>query len=120
MMVICKCAGCGKNLGSSRVEVKCAHCGHVQDMVACSQIEGGALTKLKSVREDDWPWWARKIAARRNEAETGVGDTLERLLAMAGGRKIKQLAKAAKIDCGCDSRQASLNELYPYCNIRKR
>jgi hypothetical protein len=50
----------------------------------------------------------------RTPDDRGLGDTVERLLAMAGARKIKNWLERVGIDCGCRSRQEWLNEQHPY------
>jgi hypothetical protein len=63
------------------------------------------------------PWQERLVALvsrLRAPEDRGVGDTLERLLAKVGGRKIKHLLKLANLPCRCDDRQRWLNERFPY------
>lgn len=55
--------------------------------------------------------WVRWL---RTPEDTGVGDTVERLLAKAGGRKIKKMLERIGVGCGCTDRQAALNRKYPY------
>ena len=50
----------------------------------------------------------------RADSGMGPGDTVERLLATAGGRKIKHLIHILGGNCGCDDRQKWLNEKWPY------
>jgi hypothetical protein len=78
------------------------------------------------------PWQERLVALvskLRTPEDRGVGDTLERLLAKVGGRKIKHLLKLANLPCRCDDRQKWLNERFPYfdgfesqlpCDVEKR
>ncbi len=54
------------------------------------------------------------LESRKQDGERGAGDTLERLLAKAGGRKFKHLMLLMRLPCGCDDRQAWLNEKYPF------
>ena len=63
---------------------------------------------------DDWPLWARTVAALKIDADIGVGDTVERMAASMGGVAFKAWAKTVGIDCGCDARKASWNKIYPY------
>jgi hypothetical protein len=63
------------------------------------------------------PWQERLVtlvSKFRTPEDRGVGDTLERLLAKVGGRKIKHLLRLANLPCRCDDRQAWLNERFPY------
>jgi len=54
------------------------------------------------------------VSKLRTPEDRGVGDTLERLLAKVGGRKIKHLLRLANLPCRCDDRQRWLNERFPY------
>jgi hypothetical protein len=60
------------------------------------------------------PRLVRLVSAYRTPSDTGVGDTLERLLAKAGGRKFKHLMLLMRLPCGCDDRQIWLNKKWPY------
>jgi hypothetical protein len=63
------------------------------------------------------PWQERLVtlvSKFRTPEDRGVGDTLERLLAKVGGRKIKHLLRLANLPCRCDDRQKWLNERFPY------
>jgi hypothetical protein len=51
--------------------------------------------------------------------DRGRGDTLERLLARAGGRTVKHLLQLANLPCGCDDRQKWLNKKYPFAQDRR-
>lgn len=50
----------------------------------------------------------------RQESDIGLGDTVERILARAGGRKIKSMIASLGGNCGCTERQQWLNRKYPY------
>jgi hypothetical protein len=67
------------------------------------------------------PWQERLVALVsrfRTPEDRGVGDTLERLLAKVGGRKIKHLLRLANLPCRCDDRQKWLNERFPYLYLQ--
>lgn len=64
--------------------------------------------KLEQSRLISWVKWLRK------PEDTGVGDTVERLLAKVGGRQIKQLIEGLVGSCGCTNRQKWLNRKFPY------
>jgi hypothetical protein len=78
------------------------------------------------------PWQQRLVALvskLRTPEDRGVGDTLERMLAKVGGRKIKHLLRLANLPCRCDDRQRWLNTRFPYfdgfesqlpCDVEKR
>jgi hypothetical protein len=81
-----------------------------------TDIEQARQPKIEpqSVPEQDWPAWAKLLAARKAEADKGVGDTFQRLAASMGGEIFKKLTKSMGLPCGCDARQADWNRLYPY------
>jgi hypothetical protein len=64
--------------------------------------------------KDKLPRLVRLVAVYRIPSDIGAGDTLERLLAKAGGRKFKHLMLLMRLPCGCDDRQAWLNKKWPY------
>jgi len=89
--------------------VVCVKCG------ATVHIEASATTKLQPKKNtSDNRRLINWIAWMRRPGEIGVGDTLERLLANVGGRKIKQALERLGKDCGCPGRQAWLNKRFPY------
>jgi hypothetical protein len=49
----------------------------------------------------------------RKPEDRGLGDTLERLLAAAGGRRFKRIMHLLHLPCGCEDRQRWLNERFP-------
>jgi hypothetical protein len=62
-----------------------------------------------------WPLPARALARLAAAGERGLGDTAARVLAKFGGEAMKRFYKKLfGRDCGCGSRQAALNRLYPY------
>ena len=69
---------------------------------------------MEAIPYDDWPLWAKAIAALKTDADAGVGDTFDRLSASMGGGVFKKWSQAAGIPCGCSARKASWNQLYPY------
>jgi uncharacterized Zn finger protein (UPF0148 family) len=56
----------------------------------------------------------RLVESLKAPEDRGVGDTVERLLAKAGGRKFKHLMHLLKLPCGCQNRQKWLNDRFPY------
>lgn len=76
------------------------------------------LAKYRSV--SPWPLTpfglvARSLKLLRTEADTGVGDTLARVIGPVGGTAYKQWFRATfGRACGCVERQANLNQLFPY------
>ena len=64
---------------------------------------------------DQWPRRILWLYKRRHEADTGIGDTLARILAAKGADVFKRAFRAITgKDCGCADRQKRLNALYPY------
>jgi hypothetical protein len=55
--------------------------------------------------------WLKRF---RKPEDRGLGDTIERLLADAGGRRFKHLMHLLHLPCGCEDRQRWLNERFPY------
>jgi len=60
------------------------------------------------------PLLIQGISRQRIPSDTGVGDTVERILAKMGGDQFKWVMKRLGVDCGCGSRQEWLNRVYPY------
>lgn len=59
------------------------------------------------------PRWVKWVARYRDPEDTGVGDTIERLLGVWGER-FKALMARFDIDCGCSDRKDYFNLVYPY------
>jgi hypothetical protein len=57
---------------------------------------------------------ARVIAKLAKPAEKGVGDTIAAQLGRGGEWFKSAIVALTGIDCGCASRQAKANTLYPY------
>jgi hypothetical protein len=60
------------------------------------------------------PLLIQGISRQRIPSDTGVGDTVERILAKMGGSQFKWVMARLGVDCGCGSRQEWLNRVYPY------
>jgi hypothetical protein len=57
------------------------------------------------------------------ESDRGAGDTVERLIARAGGRplaKFKAKLESLGIDCGCGNRIDWLNATWPYSRLSRQ
>ena len=62
-----------------------------------------------------WPIWATLISKRRQDGETGVGDTIQRLFSYLGADKLAHIFEHyTGKSCGCTNRQILLNQKYPY------
>ncbi len=69
----------------------------------------------KPIPREQWPRAARLIAWRKRDGETGVGDTLARILGNVGADGLAHwYEKITGHDCGCANRQAKLNAIFPY------
>jgi len=75
------------------------------------EIKTGKPTADQSL----WPVWARKTAQLAKPEDSGLGDTIARIIGGFGGNAFKLWFKATfKADCGCDARQEHLNWRFPY------
>jgi hypothetical protein len=61
----------------------------------------------------DWPSWARCVKVLRKPVDSGVGDSVRRLLG-AHGETFKKMLKSLGVECGCSSREREWNCKYPY------
>lgn len=59
------------------------------------------------------PRWVKWLRHMRATEDSGVGDTIERLLGK-WGKRFKATMQRFGIDCGCGARQEYYNRLYPY------
>ncbi len=67
------------------------------------------------VPEARWPRWVRLIANQKTPDDSGVGDTVARIIGPVGGHAYKTwFAETFGESCGCVKRQARLNALYQY------
>lgn len=77
------------------------------------------VTATKPILEK-WPrnpfgMFARGFKLLRTPADTGIGDTIARLVGPIGGDAYKQWFKDTfGKSCGCTERQQDLNERFPY------
>lgn len=67
-----------------------------------------AVTKVKVPKRPGF------LIRFRSDSDTGLGDTVERLIAMFGGKRIEAILKRLGINCGCGDRKAWLNRNWPY------
>ena len=66
---------------------------------------------------DQWPAWAVLVYAHRRHGESGVGDTVERLLGRAG-KLAEKLAGQLGLPCRCPERKENWNKIYPYEDVK--
>jgi len=105
------CGKCGQVHRSEKsVIMVCVKCGTIVSITVGGQPTP-SLSEPSRWRKSRLVKWVELF---RTPTDRGLGDTVERLLAKAGGRKIKAALERLKIDCGCGGRQADLNEKYPY------
>ena len=69
-------------------------------------------TPIQPISRDKWPIGVKLIAEARKPGDTGVGDTVHRLIPKAD--ELIAWMKRIGIDCGCADRRASLNQRFPY------
>ena len=67
---------------------------------------------VQPVPRDKWPIGVKLIAEARKPGDTGVGDTVHRLIPKAD--ELIAWMKRIGIDCGCADRRAALNQRFPY------
>lgn len=78
-------------------------------------MDDPALQGAKEYRPDLWPLWARTMHGLRTPEDTGVGDTVERIIGTDNSEKIKAwYMQTFKRVCGCDGRKSDWNIRYPY------
>jgi hypothetical protein len=66
-------------------------------------------------RSEQWPLWARTVAKFRQAGETGIGDTIKRVVGNDTSEGFKKWYKDTfNRSCGCCERQAQLNQKYRY------
>ncbi len=58
--------------------------------------------------------WVNLVKPFSKPEDKGIGDTVQRHLAMLGGERFKQWVKELGIPCRCADRQAEWNERWPY------
>lgn len=115
---------CAIGLGGGRPAITyCLRCPHATRMprpvpaepLAAPVAPSPSSPPAKAVAPTQWPLVARVIASRAVAGEIGVGDTLARLLGVAGGKVFKRwYQKITGVPCGCKNRQERLNTLFPY------
>lgn len=74
-----------------------------------------ALSPYLPQPRDKWPLWVRAIALLKKSTDSGVGDTVARVVGDFGGDAFKSWHIATfGVSCSCDVRQESWNTLYSY------
>lgn len=100
---------------------KCATdgaCGDIDRNAAVafkSRLENPASISEPVVAQAPWPVAVKLVGILRNDADTGVGDTIARQLDRFGADALKTMyKKLTGHDCGCANRQQVLNAMFPY------
>ena len=70
------------------------------------------IQKSSAIEYPRWPRILKLIASRRKPGESGLGDTIHRLIPKSD--ELIARLKAWGIDCGCRDRVIWLNLRYPY------
>ncbi len=74
-----------------------------------------AKPRIAPLPESEWPLIVKGIALLRKTGETGVGDTVERLIGPERSQKFQEwFQRAFGKSCGCARRHAWLNARFPY------
>ena len=72
------------------------------------------VTSMPSVPRDKLPLAVKGIAMLAKPEDRGVGDIVERMAKIAGGKTLAQWYKELTgKDCGCANRKERLNRMYP-------
>ena len=73
------------------------------------------LVHCDSVAYEEWPAWAKAVAALKGEEDAGVGDTVHRTVGAARSARFEawHLRTFGK-PCGCTERRRRWNAKYPY------
>lgn len=103
---------CGEGLhGGTPSLTDCGACPRRRQLVR----RRPGFAKAARLDRSKWPKLARAVAWLRRPEDIGVGDTVARLAAVAGGDTLADwYQRIVGADCGCRNRQAGLNHRYPY------
>ncbi len=67
-----------------------------------------------AIPKDEWPLAVKAVAMLARPEDRGVGDIVERMANLAGGKALAQWYKELTgSDCGCANRKDRLNRMYP-------
>ena len=68
-----------------------------------------------TVQPAEWPWWAKAIALLKKDGDSGVGDTVERVIGPANSAAFQAWYLATfKKSCRCSQRKAEWNARFKY------
>ena len=73
---------------------------------------------IEPIPRVEWPGWANLIAVVRSGSDTGIGDTVARVVGPVGGVKFKKWHRLVfGRDCACEKRREQWNAQYPYAPV---
>lgn len=73
------------------------------------------LIRIRPLPAEQWPPWAKDLALDRVPADTGLGDTVARMIGNTKSAAFKDwFQQKFGRSCGCTERQRWLNQKYPY------
>lgn len=104
----------------------CVICSHNTDkawhenQITIFQAQSSSLVPLivsqphtQAIPRAQWPKWAVRLSGLSKPEDTGLGDVLSRKLGDNGKRFQRVFKRIFRKDCGCTSRQARMNAMYP-------
>lgn len=76
------------------------------------------IPKTDAIPYSEWPLWAKSIELLSIGADTGVGDTVARIVGAPVSDVFKSWYRQVfGCECGCATRQSDWNRIYPYKKI---
>lgn len=73
-----------------------------------------SVNSTSAIPRNQWPLTVKGIAMLAMSEDRGVGDIVERMAKIAGGKTLAQWYKELTgNDCGCANRKERLNRMYP-------
>jgi len=80
-----------------------------------SDCGGGCFDTTSPIPLGARPLWVKALSMLAKPEDTGLGDTITRVVGIFGGEVFKSwFKKTTGRDCGCDSRAAAFNAKYPF------
>lgn len=62
-----------------------------------------------------WPPWTKALRVLRTSADSGLGDTVERIIGPAQSKAFREWYRLTfDAECGCAERKMKWNAMYPY------
>jgi hypothetical protein len=83
------------------------------DFYICSS--GDTPKPFDPIPFESWPLWAKAMSKFKNHSDSGVGDTVERIIGKDNSEAYKKFYKQAFGNmCGCNGRKLDWNRKYKY------